>query len=245
MLEPIKHEGPGDHVMVVVAHPDDAEFMCSGSVARWTREGRRVSYVLCTNGDKGSDDPEKTPEILAPLRQAEQRAACAVLGVEDVTFLGYPDGMLANMLELRKDLVRQIRRLRPDALVCNDPTRRFFAGRYINHPDHRAAGDAALDAAFPSARDYHVYPDLIEQGLMPHKIKHIYISSPSEEADVHFDIASVLDMKVRALHQHRSQMRGRTEDSPEALEMVQRMARYSAGESGLEYAEAFRYFKLD
>lgn len=245
VFDPIPHEGPGDHIMVIVAHPDDAEFMCSGSVARWVREGRKVSYVLCTNGDKGTEDPEMPPEKLAPLRQAEQRAACAVLGVEEVVFLGYADGTLTNTLELRKNLVREIRRLQPSALVCNDPTRRYYIGRYINHPDHRAAGDAALDAAFPSARDYHVYPDLIEQGLMPHKIRHIYVSSPTDEADVHIDIAHVLDVKVKALHQHASQMRGRTEDSPEALEMVQRMASMSAGDSGQEYAEAFRYFRLD
>ncbi|PZC48747.1 MAG: N-acetylglucosaminyl deacetylase, LmbE family [Chloroflexi bacterium] len=245
MQEPIKHEGPGDHIMVIVAHPDDAEFMKAGSVAKWIGEGRKVSYLLCTSGDKGTSDPAMTPDKMGPVRQAEQRAACAVLGVEEVVFLGYPDGLLVNSLDLRRDISREIRRLKPSAVLTEDPTWRYIGQEYINHPDHRAAGDAALDAVFPSARDYHVYPDLIAEGLLPHKVPHVYLSAGPGDANVHIDISEVMDIKIKALHEHKSQMNGRTADDPEAGDFVRMLGKYMAGDSGMEYAEAFKYFKLD
>ncbi len=244
LLEGVQHDGPGQSILVVMAHPDDAEFMSAGSVARWVREGREVVYVLCTDGDKGSADPEVTPERLARTRQAEQRAACAVLGVREVVFLGYPDGLLQNTLELRWDIVRQIRRFRPDAVVCQDPTKRWYSNFYLNHPDHRAAGDAALDAVFPSARDYHVLPELIQEGLLPHKVRHVYIAPGFEDADVWFDITDTIDQKIAALYEHKSQMNV-AENPREAEEFVRWMGRATAQDQDMEYAEAFKYIRLE
>ncbi len=244
MLPEVKHDGPGQRILVVVAHPDDAEFMIGGSVAQWVREGREVAYVLCTDGDKGSSDPELTPERLGQVRREEQRAACAVLGVREVVFLGHADGLLQNTLELRRDIVRQIRRLRPDAVVCQDPTRRWYGSSYLNHPDHRAAGDAALDAVFPSARDYHVFPELIQDGLLPHKVRHIYLSAGFKEADVWFDITDTIEQKIAALHEHKTQVDGR-EIHGEAADFVRWLGRLMARDQGMEYAEAFKYLRLD
>nr|MBA2448532.1 PIG-L family deacetylase [Chloroflexota bacterium] len=161
--------------MVVVAHPDDAEFMAAGTVAKWAREGKDVVYVLCTNGDKGTSDQSVSPVDLAEARRREQQAAGDRLGVREVVFLGYEDGVLQNSLALRRDVVRQIRRFKPDVVVCQDPTTRWSAQGYINHPDHRAAGDATLDAVYPSARDPHVFPDLLAEGLEPHKVREVYV----------------------------------------------------------------------
>ena len=148
-------------VLVVVAHPDDAEFMAAGTLAKWAREGKEVNYVVCTAGDKGTSDPNLSPSVLAEIRRKEQREACDRVGANELVFLGYEDGVLQNTLQLRRDVVRMIRRFRPDVVVCQDPTSRWSAQGYLNHADHRAAGDATLDAVYPSARDPHVFPDLL------------------------------------------------------------------------------------
>jgi LmbE family N-acetylglucosaminyl deacetylase len=240
----VYHDGPGDRIMVVVAHPDDAEYMVAGSVARWVKEGREVVYVLCTDGDKGSSDPDLPPERLARIRKQEQLAACKVLGVAEAVFLGYPDGLLQSNLDLRKDIVRQIRRFKPDAILCQDPTRRWYGSVYLHHPDHRAAGDAALDAVFPLARDYHTLPDLIAEGLLPHKVQHVYISSVAENREVWFGIAGTIDTKVEALYAHRSQVGGRSADNG-SEEFVRWMAAETASGTGLGLAEAFKYVRLE
>jgi len=236
--------GNPKRVMIIVAHPDDGEFMAAGTLAKWAREGSEVYYVLCTSGDKGTSDPEIKPEDLAVIREKEQRAAAAVVGAKDVVFLRYPDGTLQNTLELRKDLVRQIRRYKPDVLVCQDPENRYSDG-YINHPDHRAAGDTALDAVFPSARDYHVFPELVtEEGLMPHKILEIYLGAQGSTATVWVDIADTIDVKIAALHEHMSQV-GKT---PERLQSMESRIKERSAEVGaahaMSYAESFRYIHL-
>ena len=218
--------------------------MAAGTLAKWAREGSEVYYVLCTSGDKGTSDPEIKPEDLAVIREKEQRAAAAVVGAKDVVFLRYPDGTLQNTLELRKDLVRQIRRYKPDVLVCQDPENRYSDG-YINHPDHRAAGDTALDAVFPSARDYHVFPELVtEEGLMPHKILEIYLGAQGSTATVWVDIADTIDVKIAALHEHMSQV-GKT---PERLQSMESRIKERSAEVGaahaMSYAESFRYIHL-
>ena len=234
------HTGPGDRIMVVVAHPDDAEFMCSGSVAKWTGEGREVVYVLCTSGDKGTSDPEVVPAELASLREEEQREVCRILGVKQVEFLRHEDGMLVSDLALRKEIVRTIRRHRPSAVVTGNPTR--WSSNFVNHPDHRAAAEATLDAVFPSARDYHVFPDLVtEEGLLPHVVDHLYVGMRGEEADVAIDISETIEKKTAALKAHKSQIK----DPGEGFdEFVRNMARRNAGERGMEYAETFKYFYL-
>lgn len=240
----VEHDGPGQRIMVVVAHPDDAEFMVSGSIARWVGEGREVIYVLCTNGDKGTSDPNLPPERLGKIRQKEQRAACKILGVREVVFLGYPDGLLRSNLELRCDIARQIRRFQPDAVVCQDPTRRWYGSFYLNHPDHRAAGDAALDSVFPLARDYHTLPKLIEEGLLPHNVRHVYISAGPDNADVWFDITGTIEQKITALSAHESQV-GSSERPNGMEEFIRGMAQQVAEGQDMEYAEAFKYIRLN
>ena len=241
VTEPFAHTGPGDRIMVVVAHPDDAEFMCSGSVAKWTREGREAVYVLVTSGDKGTVDRETSPAELARLREREQQNACSILGVAHVEFLRYEDGVVQSTLELRKAIVRMIRTYMPSAVVTEDPTARW-RGNYVNHPDHRAVGDATMDAVFPSARDIHVFPELYtNEALDAHVVDHLYLGASGTSANFHVDISSTLGLKVEALKAHRSQVR---EPGPEFDEFVRSMARRSAADSGLEFAEAFRYFYL-
>ena len=162
-------------VMVIVAHPDDAEFFCGGTVALWSSAGAEVSYLILTNGNKGSDDPEMTPEKLATIRQKEQRAAADVLGVKNVIFFDEPDGELVSTLDLRKRVVAEIRRYRPDIVVGPDPSRFFFADSYINHADHRAAGLVTIDAVFPAARNRMYHPELLEAGLEPHTVTEVYL----------------------------------------------------------------------
>ena len=226
--------------MVIMAHPDDAEFSAAGSVAKWVREGKEVVYVLCTSGDKGTSDISQSPAELAELRREEQQAACRVLGVKEVVFLGYEDGVLQSTLELRRDLVRQIRRFKPDIVVCPDPTSRWYGQQYLNHPDHRAAGDAALDAVYPSARDPHVFSDLLAEGLEPHKVREVYIST-RENADIWVDISETIDAKISALYAHASQVRDR---QAEVAKWVREGAQRLAEGREMEYAEAFKYIKL-
>jgi LmbE family N-acetylglucosaminyl deacetylase len=228
-------------IAVIFAHPDDAEFICAGAVARWASEGNHVTYVLLTSGDKGSDDPAMTPEQLAATRMAEQRAACDVLGVQDVLFLGRPDAMLVPDLGLRRELVRVIRTIRPDVVVCQDPTVRWVGQSYLNHPDHRAAGEATLDAVYPAARDRMTFPELLAEGLEPHKVREVYLAG-AHTADVAIDITAQMETKLAALRCHKSQM---GEWDPE--EMLKQWAKEDAERfpgTG-EYVETFKYFKLD
>jgi LmbE family N-acetylglucosaminyl deacetylase len=166
--------------MVVVAHPDDAEFMAAGTVAKWTRAGSTVTYVIVTKGDKGSDDANITPSQLAQTRESEQRAAGEILGVANFVFMGYPDGYLEHTLGLRRDLARVIRIYRPEVVICFDPTNRFLSDNYVNHPDHRASGDATIDAVFPSARDRLTFPELLADGLEPHKVAQLWLGASGQ-----------------------------------------------------------------
>ena len=232
-------------IAIVFAHPDDAEFICAGTVARWVAEGHHVTYVLLTNGDKGSSDPSVTPEQLVATRAAEQRAACKILGVRDVVFVGFSDAMLVADLDTRREVVRVIRRLKPDVVVCGDPTIRWVGQDYLNHPDHRAAGEVTLDAIYPAARDRMTFPELLAEGLEPHKVAEVYLSG-AKEPDVWIDTTPYLDKKLAALRAHASQL---GDWDPE--EMVRQWARETAArnpnppEGAGEYAEAFKYFKLD
>lgn len=224
-------------VLVVMAHPDDAEFSCGGTIARWTAQGAQVTYCICTNGDKGTSDAAMDPREVARIREQEQRAAAAVLGVRDLVFLGHPDGTLQPTLELRRDVVRVIRQVRPEAVICPDPTRRYGPG-FINHPDHRAAGEVALDAIYPSARDPLVFPELRQAGLEPHKVLQTYIANATE-ANCAVDIGAVLETKIRALMEHRSQV------TEERLREFLPKRHAEVGERfGLQYAEAFHRIEL-
>jgi LmbE family N-acetylglucosaminyl deacetylase len=233
---------PPPHVMSIHAHPDDQEFTVAGTLAKWTRAGSQIVTVCITSGGAGSNastPPDMTREKLVPLREEEQRRACGVLGIREVVFLGYQDGMLEPSLALRRDLTRLIRRYRPDVLVCGDPTVRFYGNRYLNHPDHRVAADVALDAAFPSAETRFIFPELLAEGLAPHKVKQVFLHG-SERPDTFVDIADVLDMKLAALKEHRSQM-----GDWDPTEMITGWARQEGARRGLAAAEAFRLLRLD
>ncbi len=188
------------HVLVVTPHPDDAEYGVAGTVARWTNEGRTVVYVVCTNGDKGTSDREVKSESLIKVREKEQIAAANLLGVKEVIFLGYPDQGLEETPQFRKDIVKQIRRFRPETVVTADPYR-----RYIWHRDHRITGRVTLDAVFPYARDHLSYPDLLEEGFEPHKVKEVLLWA-SENINHRLDITDTFPLKLNALREHKSQV---------------------------------------
>ena len=188
-------------ILVVTPHPDDAEFGVAGTVARWTKQGKQVVYVVCTNGDKGTSDLDVKPDELAEIRQNEQRAAAEVLGVREVVFLENPDQGLEDTPEFRKQIVRMIRRYRPETVVTADPYR-----RYIWHRDHRITGQVTIDAVFPYARDHLAYPDLLEEGLKTHKAKEMLFWA-SENINYISDITDTFELKLAALRCHQSQVK--------------------------------------
>jgi LmbE family N-acetylglucosaminyl deacetylase len=224
--------------MVVFAHPDDAEFGTAGTVAAWTRAGTEVAYVCVTDGSAGSNEPGAVRQELAKVREVEQRDACAVLGVGDVTFLGWVDGEVEPNLALRKAITRQVRRFRPDVLVIPDPLRFWDEERtYVNHPDHRGVGQACLAVVNPDAPTRPQFPDLLDEGYEPFEIKHLWITTTSSDADTHVDIGETIETKIEALRCHASQIH----DWP-----VDEWIRARAGELGerfgVRYAETFRTF---
>lgn len=236
-------------VMVSVAHPDDAEFSCAGTVARWAAEGQEIIYVLGTSGDKGSDDLDMTSERLMALREDEQRAACKVLGVSEVVFLRMPDAELVPDLEMRKKLTRVIRQYKPDAVICQDPTARFEGSGYIQHPDHIAMGEATVAAIFPSARDRLTFPELLAEGYEPHKVNEVYLMASFANCDHFIDITNYMETKLKALAAHTSQIG----DWPVAP-FLERWGRDNAALARSrnvteawewDYAEAFKYMRLD
>jgi LmbE family N-acetylglucosaminyl deacetylase len=227
--------------MVVAAHPDDSEFSVAGTVAKWTRQGTEFVYVICTDGGKGTDDPDLPPVRLTPIRHEEQRAACAVLGVKQVVFLDHEDGVLQPTLELRRDIARQIRIHQPDVIFCGDPTTRYFRGDYINHPDHRAAAEAALCAIFPDARNRWQFPELLAEGLEPYAVRDVYLMGTTIP-DTWIDIEETLDVKLKALAQHRTQLDA---TAPGVEDWIRELAQRHAEGHGMRYAEAFKRMVLD
>ena len=217
--------------MIVTPHPDDAEFGVAGTVARWTREGKNVVYVVTTNGDKGTSDINMKPEVLVKIREQEQLAATKVLGVKEVVFLGYPDQGLEDTPEFRKEIVRQIRRYRPETVVTADLYRRF-----IWHRDHRITSRVTLDAIFPYARDILSYPDLLKEGLQPHKVREVLLWG-SEEPNYFSDITDTFDIKVAALRCHKSQVGSSL--AADLEERLRERAKEMAKGTGYGLAEAF------
>lgn len=226
-------------VMVIMAHPDDTEFTCAGTLARWAKNGARISYVVCTSGEVGIADKGITKEMAATIREAEQKAASRVIGAEEVVFLREPDGMLQPTLELRKKLVREIRRFKPEVVVCGDPTVVWAGETYINHPDHRAAATAALDAIFPAAGQPHLFDELEEEGLTAHKTRKVYVTGWSQ-TDLFVNIDDTIDLKIEALRKHQSQMK---DWDPEP--MIKQWASESAKGKEMSYAETFRVITLE
>lgn len=227
-------------VMVIIAHPDDIEFGCAGTVARWVKEGAEGIYVLCTSGDVGIAEPGMTKARATEIREAEQLAAAEVVGVKNVVFLREPDGMLVNTLDLRKRLVRQIRRFKPEVVITVDPTVQWVSDTYINHPDHRAAGQAALDAIFPAAGQPNLFEELAEQGLSAHKVRKVYVRTFNQNDRVFVDISDTMELKINALKQHVSQL-GEWDPAP----MLREWAASAAQGKEMAYAEGYRVITLE
>ena len=209
MAEPDKPTDTWDtpqKVLVILAHPDDPEFFCGATTARWVRAGHHVEYCLLTCGDKGTKDLTLASEELCSIRQAEQRAAARVLGVDNIHFLNYPDGYLVPDIDLRRDITRVIRTIRPDILVTCDPQTLFTANAGLNHPDHRAAGQATLDAVFPSARDHLSFIELWrDEKLEPHIVREVWVCG-TLQPDVILDVTETWETKIKALYEHKSQI---------------------------------------
>ena len=227
-----------ESAMAIMAHPDDIEFTCAGTLARWAKAGARTIFVLCTSGDVGIDQPGMTREKATEIREAESRAAAEIAGAHDIVFLREPDGMLVATLDLRKRLVREIRRYHPEVIVTGDPTSLWSGGDYINHPDHRAAAAAALDATFPAAGQPHLFQELEEEGLKAHKVRKLYATS-WEHVDQYISIDETIDIKVAALRAHKSQM-----GAWDPEKMIKEWAASSAKGKEMDYAESFRVVTL-
>ncbi len=224
-------------ILVIAAHADDIEFAAAGTIAGWVAAGHPVTYCIVTDGAAGSNEPGIDPAALVRQRQAEQRAAAQALGVQDVRFLGYPDGILQPTLELRRELTRLIRELRPFRVLCQDPTLVFAGNTYINHPDHRAAGEAALYAVFPSAETRPIFPELLAEGYEPHKVRELYLMFPAAP-DLYLDISDRIEQKIASLLCHRSQL------GPEVADWVRKWDAEHGAQLGVDYAEAFRVIRF-
>ena len=225
-----------ERAMLVIPHPDDAEGGVGGTVAKWVAEGTEVVFVLCTNGDKGTSDPEMTTEKLGAIREKEQAAAAECLGVKEVIYLRYGDGELDDTAKFRGELVRAIRKHRPDVVFCTDPFRQTF---YL-HRDHRISGQVTLDAVFPYARDFLHYNEHIQEGLETHKVGDILMWG-TEHPDTFIDITDTIDNKINALKKHASQVAGSGRD-------VDRFVKVNAQNQGqmanMPYAEGFRRIRF-
>jgi LmbE family N-acetylglucosaminyl deacetylase len=224
------------------AHPDDQEFTVAGLLAHWVQAGGDVISVIVTSGGAGSNEPSRGEDYkpeLEKLREVEQTAANHVIGIRETVFLRYPDGVLEPTLGLRHDLTRVIRKYKPEAVVTGDPQGVFYGNGYINHPDHRAAAQAALYAVFPSSETRLIFTDLLKEGLEPHKVKRLYVHG-SEKSDTWVDIAATIDIKIAALRKHVSQL---GDWDPE--KMIREWAAEEGKDHGLEYAEAYKVMLLD
>lgn len=205
-LDAADNWGVPQRILVVLAHPDDPEFFCGGSIARWVRLGHSVEYCLITCGDKGTKETSIGSDELCQIRQVEQRAAGSVLGVGAFYFLNYEDGYLTPSLELRRDITRVIRQVRPDVLVTCDPRTLIVGSSRLNHPDHRAAGQATLDAVFPAARDHLNFIELWrDEHLDPHIVREVWICGTLEPNTI-LDVTDTWEIKIQALYEHRSQI---------------------------------------
>jgi len=225
--------------MAIVAHPDDIEYSCAGTMARWAQAGTQIVYVLCTSGDVGIATPGMTHQQATEIREAEAREAARITGVKEIVFLGEPDGLLQPTLELRKKLVRQIRRYQPEVLVTSDPTVMWNGDNYINHPDHRAAATAALDAAFPAAGQPNLFEDLEAEGLKAHKVRKVYVSG-WQQTGLFVNIDDTIEIKIKALRAHVSQMNGQ-----DPAEGIKEWAAAAAAGKEMGYAESFRVITLE
>jgi LmbE family N-acetylglucosaminyl deacetylase len=231
------------HILVILAHPDDPEFFCGGTLTRWARAGHTIDYCLLTCGDKGTDQRETDPDSLCALRQEEQRRAALVIGAREVRFLDWPDGYLEPTVTLRKEITRIIRSLRPDVLVTCDPQNLFPSTTYgINHPDHRYAGQVVLDAVFPAAGSPLYFPELLQvEGLEPYVPREVWVSIPAEHnVNTSLDVTDWWEIKIAAIKEHKSQIR-------DLAQLEERLRSRRTPDSTAEeprYEERFHLIKL-
>jgi LmbE family N-acetylglucosaminyl deacetylase len=224
--------------LVLMAHPDDGDFMCGGTVAAWVRAGTEVHYVIITDGSAGSNEPGKTRAEIAPVREREQRAAAEILGVKSVTFLGEVDGTLEVNLDTRRKVCREVRRLRPEVIVAPDPSRLWYGSEYVNHWDHKQAGLLALTVVMPDAPTRPMFPELLDEGLEPFEVPNLWLATA--DSDTFVDISGTIDTKVEALKAHVSQ--GTAEAEPRIRERAEAVAVLS--EKGFRYAEGFKALRF-
>src|ERR671915_393888 len=231
---------PLERALVVISHPDDAEFGAAPTIAKLTAAGARVDYVVTTDGGKGTEDPNVAPEQLSATRMAEQRAAADILGVTEIVHLGYPDGYLTASLDLRRDITRQIRRLRPELVITQNPQRRLDHNPYIGHPDHLATGEATLASIYPAARDHLNFPELwSDEGLEPWKVRQVLLTGV-EEPNLWLDVAETFETGLAAILAHTSQV-----DPDEVRERMRERARLIGEPQGIGLAQAFLSIILD
>jgi LmbE family N-acetylglucosaminyl deacetylase len=222
-------------VLGIAAHPDDLDFIAGGTMAKFAAAGAQVYYLILTDGSKGTSDPNLSSEELVTIRQKEQRSAVAAVGGADVEFLGYPDGMLEITMDLKRDIVKAIRTVKPDVVITMDPSMLYSAAAgTINHPDHRAAGQAALDAVFPLARDHLSFPELFAAGLQPHITPTVLLAN-FDDRNFFMDISEHMDAKMAALAAHASQF----DDMDLVQERLKQMAAFTGAKTGSQYAESF------
>jgi LmbE family N-acetylglucosaminyl deacetylase len=245
---------PDFEAMVIGAHPDDNDFAAAGTSALWARQGKKIVWVVMTDGTEGSEVPSLDATELMLTREQEQRAACEVLGVRAVEFLRFPDGHLRNTDESREAVVRLIRKYRPRLVLTHDPTQQIFAPdpdekpeetAYLNHPDHRATGSIVLDAIFPAAGNPRAYRELLAEGLQPYRVHEVYLFA-SERDNTYIDISETIEIKAQGLKCHTTQFDPDWDMVKEIKEWGAGTAKEAKEKKGLEmeYAEAFRRIKL-
>ncbi len=192
-------------ILVILAHPDDPEFFCGAVLTRWAREGHQITYCLLTRGEKGTNAEFSDIEHIKEIREKEQRKAADVIGVKAVMYTDHPDGFLEATIGVRKELVQFMRKEKPDIVMSCDPSNYFIHNESINHPDHRAAGQAAVDAVFPAVQNKDFFPELAKEGLEQHHVQELWLSLP-REANVVIDVTSTWEIKINALLEHKSQI---------------------------------------
>lgn len=227
--------------MSIHAHPDDQEFSIGGTLAKWAQAGCEIISVTITSGDSGSNDPTKGADykpVLAELREKEQLAANKVLGVKEAVFMRHPDGELEPTIQLRRELTKLIRKYKPDVVLVGNPEAWFYGNEYVNHPDHRAAAQAACEAVFPSAGSRLIFADLLAEGFEPHEVKRLYVHG-TEKPDTWVDISETIEIKVKALQQHVSQI-----PVDEVEKWMKDWAKEDAKDKVFEYAESYRVIKI-
>ena len=229
-----------ERVLVIMAHPDDPDFICSGTVALMAERNIEVTYMILTNGDKGNHNPEITRNQLIAFRKIEQRNAAAVCGVKEVLFMGEEDGFLQPTPELRRRVTREIRRLKPQLIICPDPDRYLVGDSYINHPDHRNAGLVALEAIFPAADNPMFYPDMADEGYHPHKVSQLYVYG-HPESNVKIDVTEAIEHKIEAILCHKTQI---TDPENAPTRWRERWAEEQP-DGSLHYFEQFKAMRFD